>query len=69
MAEQQHSGWAENDEPTGGGPPFISDMGPPLGVWAQDMPAPRPPARKTVIKGLPGATGSDSDDQHWKQVQ
>jgi hypothetical protein len=43
VAEQQHSGWAENDEPTGGGPPFISDMGPPLGVWAQDMPAGGPP--------------------------
>jgi hypothetical protein len=67
VAEQQHSGWAENDEPVGGSP-FVSDMEPPLGVWVQDMPAPRPPTRKTVIRGLPGATDSDGD-QHWKQVQ
>jgi hypothetical protein len=52
----------------GGGPPFVSDMGPPLGVWAQDMPAARPPIRKTKIKGVPGATGS-GDDQQWKQVK
>ena len=62
----ERSEWASSDghpEPTG---PFLVDMTQ-GGVFAQDMPAARPPAVKTHIKGLPGATGSDEGDQ-WKAV-
>ena len=67
MSEQQHSGWASSeDEPALTGP-FLAEMNP-GGVFAQDMPAARPPIRKTRIKGLPGVSGDDEGRDGWKEV-